>query len=309
MTIVIPDPIQYSVWIALNLCDIRPDARFHPDEEVGILATGMTVKQLQSIAVCRVPDPANPGSWRYEVIFGVGRVLAARKNSWEKVRADIYEGLTEFQKLDMIFSENEDRKNASPLYQAKVLKGMMEAGNLTQDQLAEQIGKTRQNVSQYVGLFNLSPRIWDNANTFAKFGLRHFIQLLRVKNEDDQWKLAEMARDQSLSSPELQAAVDKHLGVKTGAKKEGRPKGDKTVGPNGFAFKRQKGDILIKIKGRFSEENGIAVFLAKAGEAWTQWVSKNPKPKKATASKTDVSGGGAPSSTAVPAPAPSQEVH
>jgi len=285
MKITIPNPVFYSLWIDLDLCDLRRDARFHPDDETDKLGDSMAIKQLQPIIVCRVADSSAPGGYRYEALAGVGRIIAARKKAWKQIRADVYEGLNELQKLDMIFSENEDRKNASPLYQCQVLNGMLEASkiqdgkpDLDQGELADQIGKDRTTVNKYMSLLNLTPKIWESVNAFTHFSMRHFAQLLRIENKDDQWKLAEISRDKGLSSTELRALVDKQLGVKTGGKKQGRPKGDKTLGPGGFAFKRQKGNILIK--GRFEEEKGIAIFLAKMGEGWTKWSQENPKPTR-----------------------------
>jgi len=277
MTVTLPDAVLNGVWIELALCDLRQDARFHPDDEIDDLAKGLSVKQLQSIAVCRIPDAAAPGGWRYEVIFGVGRVQAARKNNWEKIRADVYEGLDEFQKLDMIFSENEDRKNASPLYQAIVLKRMQGTRTeaLTHDQLAERMGKDRSTVSKYMALLDLSPKIWANVNAFTKLGMRHFIQLNRLENKDDQWKLAETAREKGLTSSELAALIDKHLGVKPG-KKEGRPKGDKNVGHDGFVFFQRGSRLRVKANLEYNEDaEALAELFKIAFRTWQ--ISRPPK--------------------------------
>lgn len=270
----IPNPIQYGVWIELNLCDLRKDARFHPEGEIDGLAQSLQIKQLQPILVCR-----NGG--RYEVLAGVGRFLAAGKLGWEKIRADVYEGLDDVQKLDMIFTENEDRANASPLYQANLLNGMMKAGNLTQEQLGDRIGKDQTTVSLYLRLEGLSPRIWENTNAFVKFGMRHFIQLLRIENKDDQWKLAEMARAKDLSSSELAALIDKHLGVKAGAKKTGRPKGDKKVGADGFAFVQKGSNLRIKaiydMSGDLPDRQaGLDAFLTQLKAAILTWRTSHP---------------------------------
>lgn len=289
MSVAIQDPVQYSVWVELGLCDLRKDARFHPEEEIESLARGLDIKQLQSIAVCRKGE-------RYEVIFGVGRVQAAQKNNWEKIRADVYDGLTEFQKLEMIFAENEDRKNASPLYQAKLLQEMMQGADgqtITQDELAEKIGKTQANVSQYLALLELPPQILGNINAFIKFGMRHFIQLNRLENNDAKWKFAEIAREKNLSSSELAALIDKHLGVKPGAKKVGRPKGDKTVGADGFAFV-QKGSNLI-IKAHCDLTGDLDTFLAQLKAAILNWRTAHPSGR-----------GGADHSTKKPAEKPKE---
>src|SRR5439155_8627871 len=144
----IPNPVQESVWIDLALMDFRPDARPHAEPEIEKLAKSMSIKQICSIVLCRKADSASPTAFRYEVVAGVGRVLAARKLQWEKIRADVYENLSEFQKLSMMFAENEDRENASPLYQARVLKEMMDAEQLSQEELAERMGKDQTTVSK-----------------------------------------------------------------------------------------------------------------------------------------------------------------
>lgn len=140
--------------------------------------------------------------------------------------------------------------------------------------LADQIGKTQQNVSQYLALIELSPKIWENTNAFVKFGLRHFIQLLRIENNDGQWKLAEMASQKNLSSSELAALIDKQLGVKSGAKKTGRPKGDKKVGVDGFAFV-QKGSRL-RIKADCDLTSDIDTFLSKLKAGILTWREAHP---------------------------------
>jgi ParB/RepB/Spo0J family partition protein len=268
MTITIQDPVQYAVWVDLSLCDIRLDARFHSDEEIENLSKSMAVKQLQNIILCRKGD-------RNEVIVGVGRVLAAKKLGWAQIRADVYESLSEFQKLEMTFSENEDRKNASPLYQAKLLKAMQGTGPdaLTQQDLADRIGKTQANVNQYLSLLDLSPRIFENINAFIKLGMRHFMQLNRLENKDDQWKFAEMAAQKDLSASELGALIDKQPGQKQ-AKAAGRPKGDKNVGADGFAFV-QKGTHL-RIKANCDLSGDLDKFLSNLKAAILTWRETHP---------------------------------
>jgi ParB/RepB/Spo0J family partition protein len=268
MTIAIQDPVQYAVWVDLSLCDIRKDARFHPYDEVESLAKSMAVKQLQNIIVCRAGD-------RSEVIVGVGRVLAARKLGWAQIRADVYEGLTEFQKLEMTFSENEDRENASPLYQAQLLKAMQGSGSeaLTQEELADKIGKTQANVNQYLSLLDLSPKIWGNITAVIKLGMRHFRQLNRLENKDDQWKFAEMAAAKGLSSSELGGLIDNQLG-KTQAKGAGRPKGDKNVGAAGHAFVQKGSKLRIKVMCDLTKD--LDSFLSDLKAAILTWRESHP---------------------------------
>jgi ParB family chromosome partitioning protein len=266
----IPNPVQESVWLDLSLMDFRPDARPHSEEELAKLAKSMSIRQFQNIIVCRKGE-------RYEVIAGVGRILAARMLKWEKIRADVYEGLNEAQKLSMMFDENEDRENPPVLYQAKVLQTILqEEGltDLTQQDLADKIGKDRTTVTKYIALFELSPKIWENVNAFTKLGMRHFAQFLRIENKDDQWKLAEITLQKGLSSTELRALVDKQLGKKQGAGKVGRPKGAKKVGVEGFAI-IQRGST-IHIQGLYDPNTDLEEFITRLKAAILTWRTTHP---------------------------------
>jgi ParB-like chromosome segregation protein Spo0J len=108
MSTPLPSPVQSAVWIDLNLIDLPANARYHSDDEIDNMSKSLANKQLMPIIVCREGD-------RYEVVAGACRVLGARKDAWQQIKADVYEGLTPFQKLMITFTENEDRKNASPL--------------------------------------------------------------------------------------------------------------------------------------------------------------------------------------------------
>ena len=217
MTITIQDPVQYAVWVDLPQCDIRKDARFHPDEEIENLAKSMAVKQLQNIIVCREGD-------RLEVIVGVGRVLAAKKLGWAKIRADVYEGLTEFQKLEMTFSGNEDRKNASPLYQAQLLKAMQGSGpeELTHEQLAERMGKERSTVANYIRLLKLPPDI-QVAVRNNQLSMGHARALINVDTIDKQLYLFNEIKKKGLSVRQTEELVRQLYKENTAVKNSVKP--------------------------------------------------------------------------------------
>src|SRR5271165_5186011 len=92
-------------WIPVDLIDLHPLARSHSQEGLASLNKDMQKQgQLQNIVVC----PKEGG--RYEVIAGAGRLQQARALKWEKISASIRGGLSEFQKLDMMLSENDERE-------------------------------------------------------------------------------------------------------------------------------------------------------------------------------------------------------
>lgn len=204
-----------SSEIPLNRIDLPPDARVHEPADIESLAADMRLnEQLQEIVVTPT------GNKRYVVVAGVGRTLAARKLKWKTIRALVREGLTAFDRFHITFSENEERDNVSPLYQAYLLGQMREQGKLTQEALAKRLGKTRASIGQYLALLSLSPEIRANANRFASLGLAHFLQIIRIESQSAQDRLLRIAVTESLSVPELRRRVDRLL--KTPAKGKGK---------------------------------------------------------------------------------------
>src|SRR5690242_5312019 len=118
----IPKPDRQSVDIELSLIDVRPDARPHSQEDIAKLAQSLSMRQLQNVILCKAGD-------RYELIAGVGRVLAARTLNRISIQADVYEVLAEAEKLSIMFDENEDRENPPVLYQAKLMQAMRKEDN------------------------------------------------------------------------------------------------------------------------------------------------------------------------------------
>ena len=148
-----------------------------------------------------------------EVLAGVGRTLAAKTLEWDPIRPDVRSGLTASNKLRISFSENEEQEDASPLYQAALLNGMLEADpGLTQLSLAQKIGKSQQLVSLYMGINALPAKLVENTNALVKLGLRHFVQICRLKTPEDQINLALSASAKGWSATELQKRVDHLLG-------------------------------------------------------------------------------------------------
>jgi ParB/RepB/Spo0J family partition protein len=193
-------------WIDLSLIDIPKNARPHRPEDLESLAQDMAKEgQLQEIVVVAQGD-------RFEVVAGVGRTLAAQNLKWDKIRCFVKDSLSEFDRLHITFSENEEREDASPLYQAQLLKRMQEAGQFkTQDDLADKIGKSRGSITQYLVISRLEPQVQESVNRLTSLGMRHLLEICRLKTPEEQIALAKEASEKELSVKKLKAMVDKKV--------------------------------------------------------------------------------------------------
>jgi ParB/RepB/Spo0J family partition protein len=201
-------PSTNTAWIALPQIDLPTNAREHSPEDLESLASDMRENgQLQEIIVTPI---SSGSSTRYEVVAGVGRTRAARQLQWDRIRCLVRPGLSPFEKLRITFSENEEREEVSPLYQAGLLKSMLDANHLTQEALAKRIGKTQARVNQYLALTKLAP---DIQRTVAKWPLTlaHFTELCRLDLPADQLQIAHNAVKNGLSVKALHQRVNERL--------------------------------------------------------------------------------------------------
>ncbi len=196
-------------YIPLNLIDLHPLARQHSQKGIASLQKSMSQKgQLQNIVVC----PSKDG--RYEVIAGAGRVSQALSGKWEKIYCSIREGLTEVQKLQVMLSENDAREAENPIHKGMVYQAMMDAGKLTQEELAKEEEISQQTLQEYVSLRGLPEALRENTARAVNLGLKHYLQILRLKTPEERVEMAEKAEKEELTVKELTAEVNKRLGKK-----------------------------------------------------------------------------------------------
>lgn len=205
--------------IDLNKVDLAADARPHDPAALDILAHDMGEQgQLQEIIVtpskyggkgvkANGVTPLLPHSpTRYVVIAGVGRTLAARKLGWKEIRASVREGVSAFDRARITFAENEDREDADPFYQAKLMTKMLKTKGCEQQALAKELGLSAGLVSAYVSIDALPKKI---GQQFKRLNLGQLIQIARLNNADSKMEFAENCAKNDLSVRQLKALVDR----------------------------------------------------------------------------------------------------
>ncbi len=186
--------------IDVPLCVVSQNAREHLPEELDSLAADMAkIGQLQEIVVVKKGD-------RFEVAAGVGRLLAARKLGWTQIRCFVKENLSDFDRLRITFSENEEREDVSPIYQAQLLNAMK--GDMTARDLAAKIGKNEDWIASYLGLLQFSPEV-QKSLIRIRLNLSQLRALLAIEGDEAQLKAAQEVA--GLTKEQTKEAVKKHL--------------------------------------------------------------------------------------------------
>ncbi|QQT90256.1 ParB/RepB/Spo0J family partition protein [Peptoniphilus harei] len=177
---------------------------------------------------------------KYEIIAGERRFRAAKLASLEKVPA-IVKDITDHESSRIAIIENIQRKDLNPVEEAMSYRHLLDSQDLTQKELAEEIGKSRQYIGNTIRLLNLDPRVLKLLEE-EKISVSHGKKLLSIKDGDKQYKEAmRIIKDslpvnnnkKSVKKPRVQekedifledmrSQVERSLGTKVNFKKRGK---------------------------------------------------------------------------------------
>lgn len=123
---------------------------------------------------------------KYEIIAGERRYKAATKVGLTEVPAIIV-NLDDQTSAELAIIENIQRKDLTPIEEAKAYKKLIDLGNLTQDQLAAKMGKNQSTIANKLRLLNLVPEAQD-ALLNNEISERHARSLLQIKDDPEKQK-------------------------------------------------------------------------------------------------------------------------
>ena len=160
--------------------DIIPN-RFQPrlafDEE-GLKELSESIKQhgiIQPLVLRRLGN-------KYEIIAGERRFKAATMTGLKQVPA-IISDIDDNKSAEIALVENIQRRNLTPIEEAKSYKNLLDRGYMTQEQLAEKMGVSQSSIANKLRLLNLAPEVQD-ALLQEKISERHARSLLVLPIEE-----------------------------------------------------------------------------------------------------------------------------
>lgn len=171
--------------IEVALDDIIPN-RFQPRLAFDEGALNELAKSIKEHGIIQPLVLRKTGN-KYEIIAGERRYKAAYIAGLRKVPAVTID-LNDNESAEVAIVENIQRKDLSPIEEAKSYKKLLERGYLTQEQLATRMGKTQATISNKLRLLNLSPKVQD-ALLNNKISERHARSLLRIEDKSKQEEL------------------------------------------------------------------------------------------------------------------------
>ncbi|MBT8399255.1 MAG: ParB/RepB/Spo0J family partition protein [Rhodothermia bacterium] len=239
----------------------QPRAAF---DEAGIDELAASIKQLgiiQPITVRAV------GSGKFELISGERRLRASRIAGLQRIPAYVREADSESM-LEMAIVENIQREELNPIEIALGYQRLIEELDLTQEQVAEKVGKSRVAVTNMLRLLKLPPFIQALLKT-GSLSVGHARALINVDDESIQQKVVEDTVREGLSVREVERRVRSLSEPKPKPKKKVSSSGaDETVDPHLKA-------LVDRIRTKFSTQVQIRTSDMGAGKIELSFYSQD----------------------------------
>ena len=165
------------------------------------------------------PIVVNKSGEYYEIIAGERRWRAAKIAGLTKVPV-VIKKWEEGEAFEAALVENLQREDLNPMEEAESYQRLQEEFGLSQEKIAEKVGKSRSAITNSLRLLQLDSRV-RTLVVENKVTAGHARTLLPVTDGDDQFELAEMIIDEGLSVRAVEALVKSYLAkAETPAEKE-----------------------------------------------------------------------------------------
>lgn len=239
-----------SKVLELPIGEIKPredqPRRFFSDEKLEELAQSIKEHGVIQPIVVRKTDKG------YEIIAGERRWRASRKAGLEFVPAVV----KDFQDCDVnevALIENLQREDLNPIEEALAFQKLVTEFRLTQEQLAQRLGKSRPYLANSLRLLNLPPSIQQLVAS-GELTSGHVRPLLGIKSREKQLGIVEVIRNKGLSVRQTEELV------KSLEKKEA-DKVDKIE-----SKKTPVNPIFLQVEDRLRSRFGTAVKIKSQGK-------------------------------------------
>ena len=194
--------------VYLSTEDIVPNPvqpRKHFDDE-GLAELAQSIRQvglIQPLVVRRMDGG-------YELVAGERRLRACKSIGLKTVSCIVQNDVYEEDSAMMALIENLQRENLHFLEEAQSYHALLTNYHLTQEELAQRLGKSQSSIANKLRVLKLSPTV-KNAMMEAKLTERHARALLRIRDETTQLEIVTKVRDKGLSVKDTEKLVDRTL--------------------------------------------------------------------------------------------------
>lgn len=161
---------------------------------------------------------------RYQLVAGERRWRAAQRAGLPRIPA-VVRDIPDDKLLELALIENIQRQELNAIEEAHAYKRLVESLGLTQEMVAQRLGRDRTYITNYLRLLRL-PEDLQRLLEEEKLSMGHARALLGVDNPEIQRKIARNVIEQSLSVRETERAVKRVVAGAPAANATAPPKRD-----------------------------------------------------------------------------------
>lgn len=207
----VTDPTTESVQ-RIPIAHIQPNTfqprkAFDPVELAELAASLKATGLLQPIAVRPFRDGARPGATgagaRYELLAGERRLRAATHLGWSEIPA-IVRDVDDRTALTLALVENLQRSDLNPIEEAEGYAQLLQSFTLTQQEIADAVGKDRSTIANTLRLLNLPAPVRGMIRD-GQLSVGHGRALLALGPANDATSLAREIVSKGLTVREVEA--------------------------------------------------------------------------------------------------------
>ena len=186
----------------LDLEAIRPNP-YQPRKDFDETALDELAASIKQLGIIQPLTVRSLGDDRYELISGERRLRASRRAGLKRVPAYVREADTEAM-LEMAIVENVQREDLNPVEVALGYQRLIEEVGLTQEQVADKVGKNRSTVANVLRLLRLPPRVQASLRE-GTLTSGHARALVSIEDDAERLSLHREILDDGLSVREVES--------------------------------------------------------------------------------------------------------
>lgn len=250
-----------TLWVDPNL--LKPNPRqprqYFNEDELKELAE--SIKQEGVLSPIMIED-AEDGT--FYIIAGERRTRASRLAGLKRVPVQLRK-YSDVKKLEVALIENIQRTDLNPVEEAQAYYKLMEIGNLTQDEVAQRVGKNRSTVANCLRLLKL-PEDIQRALIEGELTSGHARALLSVENAADQRILFAKIMGQGMSVREAESYARDMKDAHQKLPAMGQSKVQDNRDPNYIALEQAIIESLgtkVQLKGNFDKGSITISYFSK----------------------------------------------
>ena len=200
---IIDDAKKNNEVVDIDLSELRPNP-YQPRKVFDEDALNELASSIKEHGVFQ-PIIVKKAIKGYDIVAGERRFRASKIAGLKTIPAIIKE-FTDDEMMQISLLENLQRENLTSIEEAKAYKAIIDASNITQEELAIKVGKSRSYITNILGLLTLPLNVQDLI-LYNKISMGHARVLSKLSDVDKIEELANKIIEENLSVRDLEKYV------------------------------------------------------------------------------------------------------